>query len=425
VSTDRPDRLIATTVAYDSPEADDMVRLGGSAGARLWQKDGFGLVGLGLAERIELPAGLSGASTPALVSRLLGHVRVSNEITRPGTGPIVIGALPFDASQKTSIDLPEVVVGRDGTAGWLTVVHPESGSPDAALSEAKAEIKRRVADEIGNPPDAFSLVSGRAQLEWCEVVVAANEAIGAGTLEKVVLAREIKLQANRPFVVAEVLSRLYALYPSCMIFSVDGFVGASPEVLISRRGTDAFSHPLAGTVARSGDRHSDERLVAALMRSPKERREHQLVVKSVAEGLQAFCRDVVVPEVPAILELRNVSHLGTRIQGRLDQSNPASALDLVARLHPTPAVGGTPTAAALAFLDAHEGFDRGHYAGPVGWMDRNGDGDWAVGIRCAQIDRDRASLYAGVGVVAGSEPRAELAETQLKLQALLAAMVRP
>jgi menaquinone-specific isochorismate synthase len=291
-------------------------------------------------------------------------------------------------------------------------------------------------------------------------VAGAVARIDDGALGKVVLARRIDVTANRPFVTSDVLSRLLALYPTCMIFRVDGFLGASPELLIERRGTHVASHPLAGTIGRSGDLATDEALIAGLLASPKERREHAYVIEGLCRTLGPVCESLDVPGKPTVLELRNVSHLATRVSGVLsavphrpggDPDDPGrddpgrargqsessgggpahpglavpTALQLVARVHPTPAVGGTPTNEAVAYIGEVEGFDRGQYAGPVGWMDARGDGSWAIGLRSAHVDGDHASMYAGVGVVAGSRPEAELEETQLKLQALLAALVRP
>ncbi len=209
-----------------------------------------------------------------------------------------------------------------------------------------------------------------------------------------------------------------------MVFSTGTFLGASPELLVSRQGRRVRSHPLAGTVARSGDPTADAALTGRLLDSAKEREEHRLVVDEVAAGLRPVCRALDVPEMPSIVALRNVSHLGTLIEGELE-GDEVTALDLVRRLHPTPAVAGTPTAAAVSYLQGVEGFDRGCYAGPVGWMDSRGDGEWAVAVRSAEVHGNTARLFAGVGVVGDSDPAAELAETQLKLQALLAAVVRP
>ena len=185
------------------------------------------------------------------------------------------------------------------------------------------------------------------------------------------------------------------------------------------------SHPLAGTVARSGDAHGDQVLVAGMMGSDKIRREHRVVVEAIAAALAPVCTEVDVPAVPSVLGLRNVSHLATYISGRLEAADRPSALELAARIHPTPAVGGSPTEDAIRYIHKVEGFDRGRYAGPVGWMDANGDGCFALGIRGAEVDGSTARIFAGNGIVAGSDPVEELGETQLKLQALLAALVRP
>ncbi|MGH9070610.1 MAG: isochorismate synthase, partial [Acidimicrobiales bacterium] len=276
------------------------------------------------------------------------------------------------------------------------------------------------------PPDRFTLSSPCPHDEWCERVAQAVSAVTAGRLEKVVLAREVLVEGNRDFHPSDVLGRLRALYPSCTVFSVGGFVGASPELLISRRGRTIRSHPHAGTVARSGDPETDDALIAGLMASPKQRNEHRLAVEAVVEALGPICTRLGVPAAPSIVLLRNVSHLATLVEGTLNQvDHLPSALELAARLHPTPAVAGSPTQAALDLIAEVEGMDRGNYAGPVGWVDSRGDGDWVVGIRSATLRGRTARLVAGVGLVTGSDPREELVETQLKLQALLAAVVRP
>jgi menaquinone-specific isochorismate synthase len=260
---------------------------------------------------------------------------------------------------------------------------------------------------------------------WKARVAEALERIEAGDFEKVVLARRVDIAANRPFVKSDVLARLIALYPSCMVFSVAGFIGASPELLVARTGDRVVSHPLAGTVARSGDAHADEALVAGLMASPKARREHGYVIDVLRAALEDVCVELDVPDRPSVMSLRNVSHLATRITARLDPRTPLTALELAARIHPSPAVGGNPTSVVLPYLQSAEGFDRGPYAGPVGWVDARGDGAWAIGIRSAVVEGAHASIYAGNGMVKGSDPADELTETQLKLQALLAALVRP
>ncbi|HUP68911.1 MAG TPA: isochorismate synthase [Acidimicrobiales bacterium] len=352
----------------------------------------------------------------------LAAVEVEDAVGRPGCGAIVVGALPFMGASGGELVIPRTVVGREPDGrGWMTTVTGGSGPPGDSDRAAVPSARSAVRD-----PDEFTLRPFPPHDQWCDAVAAAVAAIrnSRQTLVKVVLARQVVVEANRPISPAHVAARLMSLYPSCMIFSIDGFLGASPELLVSRRGDAVSSQPLAGTIPRSGEPEVDRRLAAGLLASTKERQEHALVVDEVADRLRSHCTAISVPEVPVIVPLRNVSHLGTRITGTLAAGAP-SALDLALLLHPTPAVAGTPTAEALGFLDRVEPGDRGRYTGPVGWMDARGDGDWAVAIRCAELDGHRARLYAGAGVVADSTPEAELAETQLKLQALLAAVVRP
>ncbi|MGH9068595.1 MAG: isochorismate synthase, partial [Acidimicrobiales bacterium] len=383
-----------------------------------------GLAGAGL-DRAG-PAGAGGLDRTGLdgVIAALAGIETLDDVGRPASGPIALGALPFDPAAPAVLVVPAMIVAVavDGTA-WKTTVSPRSSLDDGPVRASFASVPS--ADHW--PPDHFELRSPRAHQDWCAAVVRAVDLVRSGSLDKVVLAREVVVQANRPFLTADVLGRLRALYPSCTTFSMDGVLGASPELLVSRRGPVVVSHPLAGTVARSGDPATDEALAAGLLASAKERREHQVVVDAIAASLGPLCDGLELPPSPSIVSLRNVSHLGTRVEGRLaghDRGWP-SVLDLVGRLHPTPAVAGTPTAGALAAIAAVEGLDRGRYAGPVGWVDSRGDGDWVIGIRSATVEGATARLVAGVGIVADSDPRAELTETQLKLQALLAALVRP
>lgn len=407
-----PERLVATTVSL--PEPPDLLAQAGDDGLLFRAEEG-GLAARGEALRIDLPEGLSDPSSVAAVSRVLGAIQTDDSVGVPGTGPVAIGALPFDPTAPGHLVVPRRIYGRRGDAGWLTTVEARDAGPDPAA-----------APPAGQPPDRFELTPTLTHAEWKEVVAAAVELLEEGKLAKVVLARRIDIEANRPFVVSDVLERLSSLYPSCMVYSVEGFLGASPELLVRRSGDIVESQPLAGTVARSGDVHGDEVLVARLMGTPKLRYEHGVVVESIAAALEPLCARLDVPETPSVLGLRNVSHLATPIRGRLSPSrDQPTVLELAARIHPTPAVGGSPRQDAVEYLQKVEGFDRGRYAGPVGWIDRHGDGCFALGIRCAEVAGPSARIYAGNGIVAGSDPADELAETQLKLQALLAALVRP
>ena len=444
-TTQRAARLAATTTrlagqgtGIDAADV-DLLAAAGSDGV-LWQHEGFGLAGRGVAMRIELPHGLTDAAAVAKVAGSLAAIPRGDDVAGPGTGAVALGALPFVRDAPGSLVVPRVVIGRrDGEAWITTTACPGSGPSAARLAD------RMVADAFGGfadprpAPSQFTLTSVMDHDDWGRLVADAVDRIDDGALGKVVLARQVDVTANRPFVTSDVLSRLLALYPTCMVFRVDGFLGASPELLIERRGAHVASHPLAGTIGRSGDLATDEALIAGLLASPKERREHAYVIEGLRRTLGPVCESLDIPDKPTVLELRNVSHLATHLSGVLsavpdgplrdESAHPGlavpTALQLVARVHPTPAVGGTPTNEAVAYIGQVEGFDRGRYAGPVGWMDARGDGSWAIGLRSAHIDGDHATMYAGVGIVAGSRPGPELQETQLKLQALLAALIRP
>lgn len=417
-----PQNLIATTVAL--PEPPDLLAHAGGEGLLFRSEEG-GVAAHGEALRLELPHGLSDAVAVAEIQRTLAAIVTEDAVEIPGTGPLAVGALPFDPAGPGHLVIPRRIFGRAGDVGWLTTVEPYDAGPRPVVLDTALEALVPDQAPAGDPPDRFELVPTMAHAEWRDMITGAVERLERGGLTKVVLARRIDIAANRPFVVADVLERLIALYPSCMVYSVEGFIGASPELLVRRQGERVESHPLAGTVARSGDVHGDEVLVARMMGSDKIRREHRVVVEAIAGALRPVCSDMDVPAAPSVLGLRNVSHLATRITGRLAGGARPSALELVARIHPTPAVGGSPTEDAIRYIQKVEGFDRGRYAGPVGWMDARGDGCFALGIRCAEVDGRAARIYAGNGIVAGSDPANELEETQLKLQALLAALVRP
>jgi menaquinone-specific isochorismate synthase len=447
-------RLAGQGTGIDAADL-DLLAAAGTDGV-LWQHEGFGLAGRGVAMRIELPRGLTDAAAVAGVAGRLAAIRRDDDVAGPGTGAVALGALPFVPDAPGVLVVPRVLIGRRDSEAWLTTI---TRAGDRLADTRLADTM--IADALSGftaprpAPSQFTLTPVMDHDAWSLLVAGATARIDDGTLGKVVLARQVDVTANRPFVTSDVLSRLLALYPTCMVFRVDGFLGASPELLIERRGTHVASHPLAGTIGRSGDLATDETLIAGLLASPKERREHAYVIEGLRRTLGPLCDRLDVPAKPTVLELRNVSHLATRLTGVLSAvparpgDSPAdpshgvgrpdpsgdgpahpglrvpSALQLVAQVHPTPAVGGTPTDEALAYIAEVEGFDRGRYAGPVGWMDARGDGSWAIGLRSAQVDGDHASMYAGVGVVAGSRPGTELGETQLKLQALLAALVRP
>ena len=322
-----PDGLVAVTArlagqgtAIDAADVDLLAAAG--ADGVLWQHEGFGLAGRGAALRIELPHGLTDAAAVAGVAATLAAIRRGDDVAGPGTGAVALGALPFVRSAPGSLVVPRVVIGRRDSEAWFTAISRAGDRPAAArLAD------RMVADALAGggtatqpAPSQFTLTSVMDHDAWGGLVASAVSRIDDGALGKVVLARQVSVTANRPFVTSDVLSRLLALYPACIVFRVDGFLGASPELLIERRGRHVASHPLAGTIGRSGDLATDEALIAGLLASPKERREHAYVIEDLRRTLGPVCERLDVPAKPTVLELRNVSHLATRLNGVLSAS---------------------------------------------------------------------------------------------------------
>ena len=259
---------------------------------------------------------------------------------------------------------------------------------------------------------------------WDAAVRALTAEIEAARVEKVVLAREVLLDARDEIDEIGALARLRAGYPDCTVFAVHRggatLIGATPERLVRVDGRRVRVSCLAGSARRGAGSEDDAAIGAALLADGKERREHQLVVGMIADALVPLCRDIDVPPEPALMRMPNVQHLHTPVEGTL--AGDVGVLALVERLHPTPAVGGLPRAGALRLLRRWESFDRGWYAGPVGWVDARGDGEFAVAIRSALLCGREAHLFAGCGIVAGSDPRREYEESSLKLRPMLWAL---
>jgi len=395
--------LVARTRRLDG-EA-DLLGWAGDDGA-VWLRDGDGLAGRGVAARVDV----------AVAAAWLASVETDDEVGRPGSGAVALGALPFGGGGDLVV--PAQLVGRsaDGTS-WVTTIS-EGGAVDPLAIDAAAR------GVVAPAPSHFEVTPTVDPDRWMKCVDNARERILDGELTKVVLAREVVITADSPIPPSLVLSRLQRAYPSCMLFSIDGFVGASPELLVARSGDRVRAQPMAGTAPRSGDPSADARLAASLLASEKDRWEHQITIDMVHDTLLGWCSYLDAEAEPSVVSVANVQHLATAVTGRLSWPEP-SVLELVAALHPTPAVGGEPRAAALDLIGRLEPDDRGRYGGPVGWVDGGGNGSWAVGIRSAELDGATARVFAGVGVVSDSDPDAELAETRAKFQAVLNAIVRP
>ncbi len=410
--------LTTTTIRLDRVGRElDPVTIGSRSGL-LWASGEFALAGLGEADRIVVSR--PGGSADA-VDRLAA-MRGVDEVMVPGTGPAAFGALPFDRTAPGELIVPEILLGHGGEGRrWLTVIGDHS--VEEAVSRLEA-VQQRQPSSAAEAAD-YRISSTIAPEVWRdEIVAVARGRIRSGQLHKAVLARELVLTTDHPLDPSVVVERLRQSFRSAILFSVDGLIGASPELLVSRSGDVVRAHPLAGTAPRSSDPQADQRLSAGLLTSDKDRGEHRITIDWLLDTLLPFCSYVDAEPEPTIVSLANVHHLGTRVEGRLS-APPASVLELVASLHPTPAVGGDPQGAALELIAELERTSRGRYAGPVGWVDAGGNGAFAVGIRSAQIEGNVARLFAGVGVVADSDPAAELAETRSKFQALLSALIRP
>jgi menaquinone-specific isochorismate synthase len=388
-------------------------------GALAWVRRGEGLVGWGEADRLEVSGPRALAEASAWWSDRCAHTEVRDPLGVPGSGPVVFGSIAFDPQASTSVFVvPEVVVGRRDGQTWVTVTG-DAGSEERAVVETSPQ---EAATSIGRLAYADGALDPMA---WCRAVATAVARIDAGELAKVVLARDLFVTADRPLDPRRLLLRLAERFPDTWTFAVDGLLGATPELLLRRIGRVLESRVLAGT-ARRGAGADDTRLAAALAGSVKDHSEHAYAVDSLVAALRPFCSELDVPGEPAVLTLPNVRHLASDVRGRQRDDDPSGLLELVGAVHPTAAVGGTPTARATEVIRELEGMDRGRYAGPVGWLDARGDGEFGLAIRCAELtgaeEGRQARLFAGCGIVTGSDPTAELAETQAKLAAFQAAL---
>ncbi len=355
----------------------------------------------------------------------------------PGAGPVAVGGFAFAPGggraphwagfAAADLVVPEVALARGATDVRLTVA--ALAAPDDVPEELAERLHARAAGLRDAPlPLLDPAPAGRFRIDsvappehYEEAVARAVERIRAGAFQKIVLAREVTVQAPAPHDAAAVFGVLRAGFESCYVFCAGrgdaAFVAASPELLIRRDGLRAQTVALAGSTRRSADPAVDDHLGEQLLRSEKDRHEQEIVARRIARALRPHSVWVAAPDEPALIKVANIQHLGTPIRAQLTQ--PLSAVELAGLLHPTPAVGGEPHAAAAPLIPALEGLDRGWYAGAVGWTDANDDGEFCVALRCALLRGAEARLYAGVGVVRESDPAAELAETEIKLGALL------
>jgi isochorismate synthase len=407
-----PAALRAEKIRANVAQLDRNRRMAESGGFFI-ESDAHLVFGTGIAARIVATDGLSTRALAAEVAAILAAIPREGSVV-----PIAFGALPFDSGTAAELVIP-------------MVTHVGENLDAIAVIDANFEFDRfaRHMDAIAPVPDigprrTCVVHFPESRDEYLRRVEDALDAIRRDAFEKVVLARECIVRASAPYRREALLATLRATQPQTALFSIDGFLGATPELLVERAGDRVNSIPLAGTVARSHSRRKDAEAIAALFDSNKERFEHRVVVEEIEKAL-ATC-GVTLESVgePRPLELESVIHLATQIEGTLDgQSSPRpSALELAVTLHPSPAIGGFPRDPALAYLKATEPFARGRYGGPVGYVDADGDGAWWIGIRSAEVADTEATCCAGGGIVAGSDPQAEFDETEAKFAAILPAL---
>ena len=382
-----------------------------------WVHHGVGLAGWGEAVRVTLPAGEDRFTAGEKWLRsVFDAAKVDDRVRVRGSGPVAFGTFTFDASSDGSVlVVPRVVLGRDGHGqAWLTTAAESGEALDRPLPPNTGLVS----------PTGLSWQEGSLPgPRWEQAVAEAVAAIKAGGLRKVVLARDVFGTAAEPIDARILLQRLAVRYPGCFTFACDGMIGATPELLVRRAGREVSALVLGGTLPRGENPAEDEALGEELLASAKNNEEHAYAVVSIREALAPLCEVLEVEARPALLKFPNLQHLGTRVRGTLaGGGTPKSALALAAAMHPPAAVCGTPTGAALDLIRELEHMDRERYAGPVGWVDAEGNGEFGIAIRSAQLSGRTARLFAGCGIVAGSEPAAELAETLVKLQPMRGAL---
>ena len=381
-----------------------------------FERRGRGVAGIGRSprttdDRIDL------SDLSRVVELLRGAIR-----RRADVAPVAVGSIAFrrDGGHQPELMIPRRAVRRDARGGTWRI----DASSDAE-TDRDDPIDRVTGRAPSEPFATVQLQQVPSTEAYRDAVREATARIGRGNLRKVVLARTVEVEAGRGFDPRLLAHRLRAVDPDAYTFAMPTehgvIVGASPELLVSRRGREVRSNPLAGSAPRSGDADEDRMNAQALVESSKDREEHAIVVDAVVETLEPFCDELTWDPEPILRETPNVWHLSTRFRGVLRDLG-VSALDLATALHPTPAVAGHPTGVALDTIAELEPFDRDRYAGPVGWVDANGDGEWAIALRCADLRSDRAVLYAGAGIVIGSDPAKELDETERKFRAFLDAL---
>lgn len=420
-----PLRLSVVTREIDPVE--DLLAYADPTTPLAWLRRGDGIVaiGSGMQTHLRISGSFDEPHAAIMSSRwqqIVAQADIDDPVGLPGTGLVAFGALVFDdASAAASVLIvPSAIIGRAQGRSWITTITGNDDVPDAVIEPR----------EYG-PHWAGTLGPGAQTAQgYQDSVRAGLDAITAGEVSKVVLARDLTGTVPEGADLRRLVRALSSEYPDTWAFAVDGLMGASPETLVTAQNGTVTARVLAGTTARGADADADVAASAALVSSEKDLDEHQYAVQSVLTELRPHTRALASSEQPFLLKLPNLFHLATDVEGEL--SDGATSLDLVGALHPTAAVAGSPTSAAIAAIRRLEPFDRERYAGPVGWVDAAGNGEWAIALRCAQFERGHVrgtgsgpiavTAYAGAGIVTGSDPESELLETRVKFRPIVDAL---
>ena len=378
-----------------------------------WIRGGEGLVGFGVYKKFEVSGEDRFKEAHKWWQQILAEFTIQNNVHGIGTGPILFTSFAFDPKDTSELIIPKIIIGQRNGKSWITWIGDQK-QPDI----------RKI--EISSQSGEITWANGTVEEEkWRNQVSKAIDAIKSGQLEKVVLARDLKANSTTKIDLNNLLQKLEIEYPSTWVFLVDGLVGATPELLVRLNKSLITSRVLAGTIQKTGNEDRDLALAASLAKSSKDLEEHEYAVKSVADSLAPFCSSTNVPESPFVLHLSNVMHLATDVTGVLnDSAKQADIFTLIENLHPTAAVCGTPTNVAKKLISELETMNRSRYAGPVGWIDAQGDGEIGIALRCGELsDGDKSiRIFAGCGIVAGSDPITEYAESQAKLMPMRTAL---
>jgi len=376
-----------------------------------WVRSGEGLVGWGIYATTTVSGPHRFADARHWWQKQLEKLTINNTVHGSGTGPVLFASFSFAPEDVSVLVIPQVVVGTKGGKSWITWI---GSDPQPVLKTAP--------DHVSNGAMSWN-EQPAADEAWKSRVATAVARIQNGDLDKVVLARDITVTSTKSIDPRAILNRLADEYPTTWKYSISGLVGATPELLLRLSRGMVTSRVLAGTISKTGDDAKDLALAASLARSSKDLAEHEYAVRSVAEAIEPFCSSTNVPESPFVLHLANVMHLATDVTGALVETLAhIDAFTILEQLHPSAAVCGTPRPKAAALIQEIEGMSRGRYAGPVGWIDAAGDGELGIALRCGQINGDTIRIFAGCGIVDGSDPEVELAETYAKFAPMRSAL---